>query len=89
MRYFFIFVFCLLIFSSCKNSNQEIKEIDSINFTYTGGNYIPYNELEIYLNKSDKETIVFKAFTEARLQAIYKNKQAIALKMLSFGDDAR
>lgn len=37
----------------------------------------------------DKETIVFKAFTEARLQAIYKDKQAIALKMLSFGDDAR
>lgn len=37
----------------------------------------------------DKETIVFKAFTEARLQAIYKDKQAIALKMLSFGEDAR
>ncbi|QLE85354.1 S41 family peptidase [Shewanella sp. Scap07] len=37
----------------------------------------------------DKETIVFKAFTEARLQAIYKDKQAIALKMLSFGEEAR
>ncbi|TMO83086.1 S41 family peptidase [Pseudoalteromonas spongiae] len=37
----------------------------------------------------DKETIVFKAFTEARLQAIYKDKQAIALKMLSLGEDAR
>ena len=37
----------------------------------------------------DKEVIVFKAFTEARLQAIYKDKQAIALKMLSLGEDAR
>ena len=37
----------------------------------------------------DKETIVFKAFTEARLQAIYKDNRAIALRMLSFGDDAR
>ncbi|MBS50628.1 MULTISPECIES: S41 family peptidase [Alteromonas] len=37
----------------------------------------------------DKETIVFKAFTEARLQATYKDKQVIALKMLSFGEDAR
>ena len=39
----------------------------------------------------DKETIIFKAFTEARLQAIYKDKdkEAVALKMLSFGEDAR
>ncbi|MFC3031435.1 S41 family peptidase [Pseudoalteromonas fenneropenaei] len=37
----------------------------------------------------DKKTIVFKAFTEARLQAIYKNKQVIALKMLSLGEDER
>lgn len=37
----------------------------------------------------DKETIVFKAFTEARLQAIYKDKQVIALKMLSLGRDER
>lgn len=37
----------------------------------------------------DKEVIVFKAFTEARLQAIYKDKQATALKMLSLGEDAR
>jgi len=37
----------------------------------------------------DKETIVFKAFTETRLQAIYKDKQVIALNMLSFGEDTR
>lgn len=37
----------------------------------------------------DKETIVFKAFTEARLQAIYKGQQVIALKMFSFGEDAK
>ncbi|MEZ9196572.1 S41 family peptidase [Shewanella sp. 10N.286.54.B9] len=37
----------------------------------------------------DKETIIFKAFTEARLQVIYKDKQTTALKMLSFGEDAR
>ncbi|WP_051435662.1 S41 family peptidase [Shewanella fidelis] len=37
----------------------------------------------------DKDVIVFKAFTEARLQVIYKDKQATALKMLSFGENAR
>ena len=37
----------------------------------------------------DKEIIVFKAFAEARLQAIYKGKQVIALKMLSLGEDER
>lgn len=45
----------------------------------------PAYEIELL----DKETIVFKAFTEARLQAIYKGKQAIALKIHSFGEDAR
>ncbi|TMP73458.1 hypothetical protein CWB76_00455 [Pseudoalteromonas sp. S1609] len=37
----------------------------------------------------DKETIIFKAFTEARLQAIYKDKEAVALRMFSLGEDAR
>lgn len=37
----------------------------------------------------DKESIVFKAFTEARLQIIYEDKQVAALRMLSFGEDAR
>jgi len=36
----------------------------------------------------DKETIVFKAFTSARLQAVYQNNQVVALKMLSADEDA-
>jgi hypothetical protein len=36
----------------------------------------------------DKETIVFKAFSSARLQAVYQNNQVVALKMLSADEDA-
>ncbi|ATC82379.1 MULTISPECIES: hypothetical protein [Pseudoalteromonas] len=49
--------------------------------------YLDDSAFEIEL--LDKETIIFKAFTEARLQAIYKDKEAVALKMLSFGEDAK
>ena len=34
----------------------------------------------------DKEILVFKAFTEARLQVVYKDDKVIALRMLSFGE---
>jgi len=37
----------------------------------------------------DKETIVFKAFNESRLQVVYKNNRVTAIKMLSFGGNAR
>ena len=37
----------------------------------------------------DKETIIFKAFSEARLHAIYKDNKVIAVKMLSFGEEPR
>lgn len=59
MRYFLIFILCLFIFSSCKNSKNEIDEIDTINFTYNGGMRIAYNNLKINIEKSIDKTIVF------------------------------
>ena len=37
----------------------------------------------------DKETIVFKAFSSARLQAVYKHNKVVAVKMLSADEDAQ
>ena len=37
----------------------------------------------------DQETIIFKAFASARLQALYKNNQVVAVKMLSFDEEAK
>ena len=34
----------------------------------------------------DRETIIFKAFSSARLQAVYKDNKVVAVKMLSFGE---
>jgi C-terminal processing protease CtpA/Prc len=37
----------------------------------------------------DKETIIFKAFSSARLHAVYKDNKVVAVKMLSFGEDGQ
>jgi retinol-binding protein 3 len=37
----------------------------------------------------DKETVVFKAFSSARLQAVYRGSKVVAVKMLSFGEDGK
>jgi len=37
----------------------------------------------------DKEIIVFKAFSSARLQAVYKHNKVVAVKMLSADEDAQ
>lgn len=58
------------------------QERDKLYYQYSND---PAFEIELL----DKETIIFKAFTGARLQVIYKDKQVIALKMLSLGEDER
>ena len=50
---------CLFIFSSCKNSKNEIDEIDTINFTYSGGINIPFNKLNIWIEKGYDSANVF------------------------------
>lgn len=47
------------------------------------------NDRPFEIELVDKETIVFKAFSSARLQAVYKENTVVAVKMLSFDEDAQ
>ena len=87
-----------LVKAKSKQYKFSNKDLNTITGTFgerkifedNGKLYYQYLDDPAYeLEPVDKEILVFKAFSEARLQVIYKDEQAVAFQMHSFGDDAR